>query len=170
MFNGIIINLPAYFFCPISNDTHRFSIQLHIHTITLLTFFDIINDMSTSPEIEKLFSKYMENIGENPGGFIGFLKPENFENGDPKTLGKTVQRGANLLENSVNYMDFEPWELEQGRNGARLKEAVQIYREMGEEIEKMTEKEPREYHLYIIAMLIDIISSLLHHIENRDEK
>ncbi len=124
--------------------------------------------MSTSPEIEKLFSKYMETIGENPGGFIGFFKPEHLEKGDPKTLGRTIQIGAEDLETSINYMDFEPWELEPGKNGARLKEAVKIYREMGKEIEKMTEKEPKEYHLYLIAILLDMLSSLLHHIENED--
>jgi len=36
---------------------------------------------------------------------------------------------------------------------------------MGEEIEKMNEKEPKEHHLYLIALLIDMISSLFNHIE-----
>jgi len=36
---------------------------------------------------------------------------------------------------------------------------------MGKEIENMTKYEPKEYHLYIMAILIDIISSLFNHIE-----
>jgi hypothetical protein len=44
-------------------------------------------------------------------------------------------------------MDFQPWEGEKGKTGSRLKEAIRIYREMGKEIEQMTEKEPKEYHL-----------------------
>ena len=121
--------------------------------------------MSTSPNIERLFLDYIKDMGENPGGFIGLLKPEHLEKGDPKTLGEEIKRGAAILENGVNYMNFESWELEKGKTGSRLKESIQIYRKMGEEIEMMTEKEPKEYHLYVIALLIDIISSLLNHIE-----
>jgi hypothetical protein len=67
-------------------------------------------------------------------------------------------------------MDFQSWESEKGKTGSRLKEAVRIYREMGKEIEKMTEKEPNEYHLYVIAILIDIISSLRNHIDSYRNK
>lgn len=121
--------------------------------------------MTTSPNIEKLFLKYMEDIGENPGGLIGFLKPENLEEGDPKTLGKEIQIGAAFLQDGINNMYFYPWELEEGKTGSRLEKTIQIYRQMGEEIEMMTEKEPKEYHLYLIAILTDIISSLVNHIE-----
>ena len=121
--------------------------------------------MTTSPEIEKLFSEYITDMGERPGGFIGILDPKTIENGDPKTLGKEIQRGADILENRIVDLNFEPWELENGKTGARLKKVVKIYRKMGEEIEMMTEKEPKEYHLYVIAILIDMISSLFNHIE-----
>jgi len=47
---------------------------------------------------------------------------------------------------------------------SRLKESIRVYGEMGKEIENMTEYEPKEYHLYVIAILIDIISSLFNHI------
>ena len=122
--------------------------------------------MTTSPIIEKLLLEYINKIGESPGGFAGILKIEHLENGDPKTLGKELQRGADILEYGINQMNFETWELEKGKTGSRLKEALQTYRKMGEEIEKMDEKEPKEYHLYLIALLIDVISSLLNHIES----
>ena len=76
-----------------------------------------------------------------------------------------MQQEADILEKGIDYMDFEPWELERGKTGARLKEAVEIYRKMGEKMEQMDEKEPKEYHLYLIAILIDIISGLLNHIQ-----
>lgn len=80
--------------------------------------------MTTSPNIEKLFLEYIKDMGENSGGFIGFLKPEFIEEGDTKTLGKEIQRGADILENGIYYIDFEPWELEEDKTGTRLKEAV----------------------------------------------
>lgn len=120
--------------------------------------------MTTNPKIEKLFSNYIEDMGEIPGGFLGLLNHECLEIGDPKSLGKEIQRGASILESVIDEMDFKPLELEKGKAGLRLKEAVRIYRLMGEEIEQMTEHQPREYHLYVIAILIDIMSSLLNHI------
>ncbi|WP_414469207.1 hypothetical protein [Methanobacterium sp. ACI-7] len=121
--------------------------------------------MSTLPNIERLFLEYIEDMGESPGGFISILKPEHLENGDPKTLGKQIQSAADYLDYFINHMDFEPWELEKGKIGSRLKNAVQIYRQMGVEIEMKTEQEPKDYHLYVIALLMDIISSLLNHVE-----
>ncbi|MGZ7117828.1 MAG: hypothetical protein ACXVHS_10345 [Methanobacterium sp.] len=125
--------------------------------------------MNTSPNIEKLFLKYIKDMGKDPGGFIGFLKPEIIEEGDPKVLGKEMQIGAALLKDGFDSMHFHPFEMDNGKAGARLKESIEIYRQMGEEIEKMTEKEPKEYHLYVIALLIDIVSSLLNHIEIHEE-
>ena len=124
--------------------------------------------MKTSSTIEKSFLKYINEMGETPGGFLGFLNAETLENGDPKkitnSLGKEMQMGADILENGANYMDFQPWEMEKGKAGSRLIEAIHIYREIGKEIEQMKE-ESTEYQIYIIAILIDIVSSLINHIE-----
>ena len=38
---------------------------------------------------------------------------------------------------------------------------------MGREIEQMTEKEPHEYHFYVIALLTDVLSSSFNHLETR---
>lgn len=35
--------------------------------------------MTTSPNIEKLFLDYIKDMGKNPGGFIGALKPKFIE-------------------------------------------------------------------------------------------
>ena len=48
--------------------------------------------MNTSPNIEKIFLKYIQDMGSETGGFIGFLEPEFIEEGDPKALGKHTNR------------------------------------------------------------------------------
>lgn len=121
--------------------------------------------MTTSANIEKLFQDYIKEIGGTPGGFAAIFKLEDLEEGDPKTLGREIKRGADILEKSFNFMDFQPWELEKGKTGARLKEAIRISRKMGEEIEQMDEKEAKQYYFYIITILIDVISSLINHIQ-----
>ncbi len=125
--------------------------------------------MTTNPKIEKLFSDYREGMGESPGGFLGLLNLESLEIGDPKSLGREIQRGADILESGIEQIDFKHLELEKGKAGSRLKEAARVYRLMGKEIEQMTELEPKEYHIYVIAMLIDIMSALLNHIEISQE-
>ena len=95
-----------------------------------------------------------------------FWIPKHLKKGDPKTLGKEMIRGADIIENSIKDMDFQPWEYEKGKTAFRLSKAVAVYREMGEEIESMTHKEPKDYHLYVITILIDLISSLINHIES----
>ncbi len=54
-------------------------------------------------------------------------------------------------------MNFQSWEFEKDKAGSRLENSIIVYRKMSEEIEQMTVNEPREYHLYVIAILIDII-------------
>ena len=122
--------------------------------------------MSTSPQIEKLFLEYMEEIGEKSGGFMGILDSDHLTEGNPKTLGKEMIKGADFIENSIIDMDFQPWEYDKGKTASRLTEAVKIYRKMGEEISTMTTLEPKDYHLYVITVLIEIISSLINHIES----
>ncbi len=82
--------------------------------------------MSTNPEIEKLFLDYKENMGGIAGGFLGLFNAEHLEIGDPKYLGKEMQRGADILESGIEGMYFESLELEEGKTGSRLKEAVRI--------------------------------------------
>ncbi|MGB9936146.1 MAG: hypothetical protein ACPK7O_00355 [Methanobacterium sp.] len=82
--------------------------------------------MTTSPNIEKLFLQYLENVGEDPRGFIGFLDTEILERCDTKALGERLKRGANILKNGLYFMDFGPGELEKGKTSARLQEAVNI--------------------------------------------
>ena len=119
----------------------------------------------TSPSFEKLFLKYVEDMGETSGGFIGIVNPEIIEEGNPKKIGDALQRGADILENRLEDIEFQPYEYEKGKTKSRLKEALNVLREMGKEIESRTTSESKEYHWYIIAITMDIISSFFNHIE-----
>jgi len=118
-----------------------------------------------SPKLEKLFLTYINDIGETPGGFFSFLSPEIIEEGDPSKIGRELQKGADILESRLEDIEFQPYEYEKGKTRSRLKEALNILREMGKEMEKIITQEPKEYHWYIIAMIMDITSSLFNHIE-----
>ena len=65
---------------------------------------------------------------------------------------ENIQIGATILKEGMDSKHFYPFDMEKGKSGYRLKESIQIYRQMGEEIENMTQKEPKEYHLYLIAI------------------
>ena len=122
--------------------------------------------MNASPEIEKLFLKYLSDMGKTPGGiFGGFISPKIIEEGNPKEIGQMIQIGADFIESRMEDIEFQSYEYELGKTRSRLIEALNIYREMGKEMQNMTEDEPKEYHWYILAILMDIISSLFNHIE-----
>ena len=119
----------------------------------------------TSPELEKLFLTYIDKMGETPGGFIGITNLKTIEEGNPKEIGQGLQKSADLLESRLEDIEFQPYEYEKGKTRSRLKEALNTLREMGKEMENMTTPEPKEYHGYIIAVTMDIISSSFNHIE-----
>ena len=119
----------------------------------------------TSPELEKLFSKYIKDMGETSGGFFSFVSPDAIKEGNPKEIGQELQKGAYILENRLEDIEFQPYEYEKGKTGWRLKEALNTLRQMGKEMENMGDQEPNEYHWYIIALIMDIVSSLFNHIE-----
>lgn len=119
----------------------------------------------TSDKIEKLFLNYINNMGEIPGGLFGIIPPKTIKEGNPEEIGRVMQRGADLIEIGIDNMQFESWEYEKGKTKSRITEAINVYRAMGKEMENMKGSEPNEYHWYIIAMLMEIISSLLDHVD-----
>lgn len=111
-------------------------------------------------QLKNLFGRYIEERVKVQG-FVGLLNLDSLLKCDPKTLGNEIKICADMLENRTNDLRFEPWR--EGKAGCRLKETIKIHRGTGEEV-GMDEKDPNEYHLYLIIMLIDMISSLLKHI------
>jgi hypothetical protein len=119
----------------------------------------------TSLKLEKLFLTYVDKMGETPGGFIGITNLKTIEEGNPKEIGKWLQKTVDVLESRLEDVEFQPYEYEKGKTRPRLKEALNTLREMGKEMENRTNQESKEYYGYIIAMTVDIISSLFNHIE-----
>ncbi len=119
----------------------------------------------TSPELEKLFLKYIDEMGETSGGFIGFVNSNTIKEGNPKIIGQELQKATDILEARLEDIEFQPYEYEKGKTRSRLNEALNTLSEMGKEMENMTVQESKEYHWYIIAITMDIISSLFNHIE-----
>jgi|GEM_PF-2089931 len=119
----------------------------------------------TSLKFEELFLTYIKDMGETSGGFFSVVNPEIIEKGNPQEIGQELQITADILESRLNDIEFQPYEYEKGKTGSRLKGAINTLRKMGKEMENMTTPEPKEYHWYIIAITMDIISSLFNHIE-----
>lgn len=117
------------------------------------------------PKFEKLFLNYINEMGETSGGFISIVNSGTIEEGNPKIIGQELQKASDILEVRLEDIEFQPYEYEKGKTRSRLKEALNTLREMGKEMENMTTLESKEYHWYIIALTMDIISSLFNHIE-----
>ena len=104
-------------------------------------------------------------MGDISGGFFSIVNPETIEKGNPKEIGQELQNAAEILENRLEDIEFQPYEYEKCKTRSRLEKALNTLREMGKEMANMTDQEPKEYHWYIIALIIDIVSSLFNHIE-----
>ena len=98
------------------------------------------------------------------GVLLALLIQISLKKGNPKKIGK-LQKASDILEARLKDIEFQPYEYEKGKTRTRLNEAINTLREMGKEMENMTSQESKEYHWYIIAITMDIISSLFNHIE-----
>lgn len=70
----------------------------------------------------------------------------------------------------IEDFEFLPEEYEKGKTRSRLEEAIKTLHEMGNEIENMTAQESKDYHWYIVGVLIAIISALFIHMQIHMDK
>ena len=95
----------------------------------------------------------------------GVLDADVFRQGNPKKIGLLLQKTADVFQERMNNIEFEPWEHEAGKPRVRLGMAINDIRVIGKAMEEMDKDEPNDYHWYIAAMLIQIIASLFDHVD-----
>jgi len=114
--------------------------------------------------IEHAFSML---IGEGRGGLNGLIDADWFRRGNVQKIGELFQETANMLESRIRNMEFQDWEKEAGKPYTRLMHAINSLRDIGRTIVNRENDEDNDYHWKIIGELIQIIASLLDHIEGR---
>lgn len=114
--------------------------------------------------IEHAFSML---VGEGRGALGGLVEADVFRNGNPESIGQLLQRTADVLEERITAIEFEPWELVSAKPKARLEVAVEGLRRIGRDMENMSNREPEDYHWIVVKHLIQIIASLLDHMEGK---
>ena len=106
-------------------------------------------------------------LGGKRGGMFGSPRADTFQFGEPPDLGKLLQKAADVLEEGIGKIEFEPWELSNGEPKSRLQLGVQGARKVGRDMEKMVKREPADYHWLVVGQLVQIAGSLLDHIEGK---
>lgn len=120
-----------------------------------------------SINIEKSFLSIVEEFEESYSGIFikGITDPEIIEKGDLEEFGKSLTRISEFLDNRLEDLEFESQEEKVDKIKSRLKKSVKVVHEMGNEIESMKTKEPRDYHWYVIGALAVVLIGLFDYIE-----
>jgi hypothetical protein len=95
----------------------------------------------------------------------GVTYPKVIKKGDISEIGKSLQRISEFFDNRIEDLEFQPQKEEIDKTLFRLKRTNKVIWKMGKEIEMMKTSEPRDYHWYIIGVLIMNLISLFNHIE-----
>jgi hypothetical protein len=134
--------------------------------------FYILNNMETKNEpyqvnIEESFLEIIKDFKESSSGLFikGVTDPEIIKEGDLKKIGKSLIRISEFLDNRLQDLEFEASEEKVIEINSRLKTAVKVVNEMGNEIKSLENHEPRDYHWYVVGTLAVVLIGLFDYIE-----
>ena len=115
--------------------------------------FHIINIMDTENKshqvnIEESFLEIIEDFKEYYSGIFikGVTDPQVIKEGDLKKIGTSLTRISEFLDNRLQDLEFEASEEKVNAINSRLKDAVRVVNDMGNEIKSLENNEPRDYH------------------------
>jgi hypothetical protein len=120
--------------------------------------------MYDAASIETSFAFLLERtIGErgsphDAGIFLG---------GDLKNLGELLEISADCIAERLGRLQFSPEEQQSGGAKAQLDVSVNRLRSIGKQMKAQEGREPEDFHWLIIGPLVQVIASLLNHLEGK---
>ncbi len=128
--------------------------------------------MSTENEsyqvkIEESFLEIIKGFKESYSGLFikGMTDPEVIKEGNLEEIGKSLTRISEFLDFRLQDLEFQASEEKVNKINSRLKTAVRVLHEMGNEIESIGTQEPRDYHWYVVGALGVVLIGLFDYIE-----
>ena len=134
--------------------------------------FYILNTMSTENEsyqvnIEESFLEIIKDFKDSYSGIFikGVTDPEVLKDGNLEKIGESLTRISEFLDNRLQDLEFEASEEKVNEINSRLKTAVKVVSEMGNEIKSLENHEPRDYHWDVVGTLAVVLIGLFDYIE-----
>jgi len=127
-------------------------------------------DTENKPSLDKIEESFLSIIEEFKESYSGlFIKgatdPEVIKEGDLEKIGKSLKRMSEFLNMRLQDLEFQGEEDKIKKIESRLEKATIAIYEMGNEIESMKTKEPRDYHWYVVGALAVSLIGLFDYIE-----
>ena len=118
-------------------------------------------------KIEESFLEIIKGFKESYSGLFikGVTDPEVIEEGNLEKIGTSLTRISEFLDNRLQDLEFEASEEKVNEINSRLKTAVKVVSEMGNEIKSLENHEPRDYHWYVVGTLAVVLIGLFDYIE-----
>lgn len=118
-------------------------------------------------KIEESFLEIIKGFKESYSGLFikGMTDPEIIKEGNLEEIGKSLTRISEFLDFRLQDLEFQASEEKVNKINSRLKTAVRVLHEMGNEIESIGTQEPRDYHWYVVGALGVVLIGLFDYIE-----
>jgi hypothetical protein len=118
-------------------------------------------------EIEESFLENIKAFKESYSGLFikGVTDPEVIKEGNLNEIGTSLTRISEFLDNRLQDLEFEASEEKVNEINSRLKTAVKVVNEMGNEIKTLENHEPKDYHWYVVGALAVVLIGLFDYIE-----
>ena len=122
---------------------------------------------SYQSNIEESFLEIIKDFKDSYSGIFikGVTDPEVIKEGDLKKIGTSLTRISEFLDNRLQDLEFEATEEKVNAINSRLKDAVKVVNDMGNEIKSLENNEPRDYHWYVVGTLAVVLIGLFDYIE-----
>ena len=117
--------------------------------------------------IEKSFLEIINGFKESYSGIFikGVTDPEVIKEGDLEKIGTSLTKISEFLDNRLQDLEFEASDEKVNAINSRLKNAVKVVNEMGNEIKSLENHEPGDYHWYVVGTLTVVLIGLFDYIE-----
>ena len=122
---------------------------------------------SYQANIEESFLEIINGFKESYSGLFikGVTDPEVIKEGNLEEIGTSLTRISEFLDNRLQDLELESDEEKVNEINLRLKTAVKVVNEMGNEIKSLENHEPRDYHWYVVGALAVVLIGLFDYIE-----
>ncbi len=128
--------------------------------------------MSTENEMypvkfEESFLEIINDFKESSSGLFikGVTDPKVIKDGNLEEIGKSLKRISEFLDYRLPDLEFDAGEEKVNEINSRLKTAVKVIHEMGNNLESIKTQETEDYHWYIIGTLAVVLIGLFDYIE-----
>lgn len=100
-------------------------------------------------------------LGDFQGNLEGLVDAKIFEAGNPKQVGKLLEKSADHLDERFRNLPLAEWAIREGKIQPRMHMANQQLRDSARAMQILAECKPLGYHMPIVGSLVQMLACML---------